>query len=159
MNLVAYFTSGGTPAEGLAPLPTISVWGLDGTPYIASSSMTEVAGGFYTFNFSGYDYTVDYVMRSYASQLDSSEQYVVASNEADSQNTQGVVKEILGLSQGNFIMSGQTYDENGRLLTSDMFTYDNSTDTDADTNRLHEYEIVADYDANGNLIKYKVTNK
>jgi len=159
MNIVAYFTEDSLPVEGLSPLPTVSIWGLDGTVYANASAMTEVAGGFYTYNFSGYDYSIDYVMRSQASQLGASERYVVASNEVDSTNTQGVVKQILGLTQGNFIMSGQTYDVNGRLLTSDMYTYDSASDADTDSNRLHNYSIVAEYDANGNLIKYKVTEQ
>jgi hypothetical protein len=157
MNLLSYFTSAGVPATSLAPIPTISIWGADGTVYATASAMTEIAGGFYRFDFTTYDQNIDYVFQSYASSLATSEQYVIATNDSDSQSTQGIVKQILGLSQGNFIMSAQTYDASGRLETSDMYTYDSQADTDADTNRLHTYNIVANYDGSGNLIKYKVT--
>ena len=155
MNIVAYFTSGGMPAIGLTP--TVSIWDLAGTIYATASAMTEVAGGFYNYDFTTYDYNKDYVMTAYASTLPAAEQYVVATNESDSQKTQGITKEILGLSQGNFIMSGQTYDPDGRLLTSDMYTYDNATDAINDNNRLHTYNIVSTYDGNGNLTLYRVT--
>ena len=157
MNLVAYFTNTGVPAIGLSPV--ISIWGIDGTVYATNSGMTEIAGGFYKFDFTGYDFTEDYVMRAYESSLPVGEQYVIATNENDSQNSQGVMKQILGLTQGNFIMSGQTYDDNGRLLTSEMYTYENASDTNSDINRLHEYSITAAYDDNGNLISYKVVEQ
>lgn len=155
MQLVAYFTSGGTPATGLSP--TLNIWGVDGTVYGSGLAMSEVAGGFYNYNYTGYDYTVDYVFRAYESSLPTAEQYVVATNEADSMNTQGITKQILGLSQGNFVMKNQTYDANGRLLTSNMYTYENAADANSETNPIHSYYIVSTYDVNGNLTNYKVT--
>ena len=154
MNIVAYFTSGGTPATGLSP--TLTIWDLAGTTYASGVAMSEVAGGFYNYDFSTYDYTKDYVMRAYESSLPTAEQYVVATNEADSMNTQGITKQILGLSQGNFVMKNQTYDANGRLLTSNMYTYENASDANSETNPLHSYYIVSTYDVNGNLTNYKV---
>ena len=158
MNLTAYFTDSSVPATGLSPLPTISVWELDGTVAVNAQSMTEIAGGFYYYNFSTYDYSKDYVMQAYASSLGVSEQYVVASNDVDSQRNQGVVKQILGMVQSNFRMENQTYDTDGRLLTADVYTYDDATDANLDTNRLHEYEVVATYDGDGNLSSYKVVD-
>lgn len=151
--LTAYFTSGGTPAEGLSP--TISVWKTDGTPVVSDSAMSEIAGGFYTFDFSTYSNQNDYVMRAYESTLPTAEQYVVATNEADSLTTQGVYKQILGLVQSNFTMTGQTYDSCGNLTYAEIYTYENSTDCENDTNRLHEYEINAVY-TNGRLTSYQV---
>ena len=89
MNLTAYFTNSSVPATGKSPL--VSVWKLDGTAVISSAAMTEVAGGFYYYNFTGYDHTIDYVFQSYESSLPTAEQYVVASNEVDSQKNEGVV--------------------------------------------------------------------
>jgi hypothetical protein len=157
MILSVYFTSGGTPSTGLSP--TISIWDVAGTVYATASAMTEIAGGFYKYDFTTYDYSVDYVFQAYESSLDTADQYVSGSNDNDSQSSQGITKEILGLSQGNFVMSGQTYDVNGRLLTSDMYTYDTAADAHTDNNRLHTYAIVSTYDVNGNLTKYKVTEE
>lgn len=157
MNITAYFTSGNTPAINLTPAPTVSVWELNGTVAVSAQTMTQIAGGFYTYNFSTYDYTKDYVMRGYASQLAPSERYVIATNEHDSQNTQGIVKQILGLVQSNFRMDNQQYDVDGRLLTANVYTYDNANDADLDINRLHEYDVAATY-VNGNLVSYVMTD-
>ena len=54
------------------------------------------------------------------------------------------------------ITAPETYDEDGRLLTSNMYTYPTSGDTVADTNREHEYHITSVYDVNGNLTNYRV---
>jgi hypothetical protein len=156
MYLTAFFTRNGIPALGKSP--SISGWTLDGS-LAFSSSMTEVAGGFYAYNFSTYDHTDDYVFLAEDTSLGVGERYVIASNDVDSQNNQGVVKQILGLVQGNFVMSGQTYDEDGRLLTSELYTYDTATQADNDTDRLFEYDVEADYDGDGNLIYYKVTKR
>ena len=118
--------------------------------------MTEIAGGFYTYNYTGYDYTQDYVFRAEDTTLPAGERYIVASNDVDSQRNQGVTKQILGLVQGNFIMSGQTYDGSGNLTYADIFTYDNASDANADTNREFEYTLTATYDVDGNVDFYKV---
>lgn len=153
MYLTAYFSNNTLPAIGKNP--TISVWTMAGSQIISDAIMTEIAGGFYAYNFTGYNFEEDYVFRAQDTSLPLGEQYVIASNEVDSQRNQGVIKQILGLVQGNFIMSGQTYDSEGRLLTSDIYTYDSASDATADTNRLFEYSIEADYDVDGNLIYYK----
>ncbi len=157
MNISSVFTSGGTPTVGLSP--TMTIWTLDGTAVVNAQAMTEVAGGFYYYSFTGYDNTIDYVMQGYESTLPAGEQYVNGSNESDtSENIEDspILKQILGLSQTNFIMSGQTYDVSGRLLTSEMHTYPTSGDTQSDTNKEHSYKIESEYDANGNLTKYIV---
>lgn len=155
MNLTAYFTSGGTPAVGLSP--TISIWKLDGTLVANSSAMTEVAGGFYYYNFSTYSNAEDYVFRAYESTLPEREQYVAGTNDVDSLSSQGIIKQILGLVQGNFRMSGQTYDACGNLTYSEIYTYDTAADATTDTNRLHQYEVNATY-TSGRLTEYTVTD-
>ena len=154
MNLTAYFTTVNQPALGLSP--TISVWTLNGTPVVNAQPMQEIAGGFYYYGFAGYDHTVDYVIQGYASTLQPSEQYVIGSNDVDSQRSQGVIKQILGMVQSNFRMKDQTYDVDGRLETATIKTYPTATDTENDTNVLHSYTVFADYDGSGNLIEYKV---
>lgn len=157
MNIVAQYMDGNTPALGLTPV--ISAHTLDGTLVVSGETMSEIANGFYYYNFTGYSNTEDYVFMAYESSLSVADRYVVASNETDSLSNQGFIQQILGLSQTNFVMSGQTYDASGRLLTSDMYTYPTSGDTQADTNRNHEYDIACEYDANGNLIKYSVIER
>lgn len=65
--IISFFTDSGVPAIGLSPLPTIDIWevttGAD-TQVITASSMTEVAGGFYKFNFTAYDETKTFAIRS-----------------------------------------------------------------------------------------------
>lgn len=156
MNLTAYFTSANAPATGLNP--TISVWTLDGTAVVNAQPMIEIAGGFYYYDFSGYDYTEDYVIQAYESSLAPSEQYVIGSNDVDSQRSQGVIKQILGMVQSNFRMENQTYDGEGRLLTANVYTYPTATDANNDTNVLHSYAVTASYDGSGNLTSYKVVD-
>ena len=155
MKLTAYFTSANAPALGLTP--TISVWELDGAIAVNTQSMTEIAGGFYVYDFIGYDYTKEYVIQGYESTLAPSEQYVIGSNDVDSQNQQGAIKEILGLSQSDMTITGQSYDTSGRLLTAVVNTFTYETDATGGINPLHEYNITCTYDGTGNLTKYIVT--
>lgn len=153
MKLVCVFTTSGQPATGLSPV--IDGWTLAGTQVITAQAMTEIAGGFYYFDFSGYDFSQDYVFRGYAASLANGEEYVYLSNDADSQNGQGIIKQILGLVQGNMKTTNTTYDANGRLLTANLYTYPTQADVSAGTNVLHSYAITATYDvATGNLQTY-----
>lgn len=154
MYLTSYFTNQGVPATGKSPV--LSGWTLDGTLVISGETMSEVAGGFYAYNFTGYDYTSDYVFMAEESSLPQTSRYVIASNEVDSQRNQGITKQILGLVQGNFVMTGQTYDGEGRLLSADITTYNDGGDANSETNPEFKYEVTASYDSNGNLIHYKV---
>lgn len=80
MNLTAYFDDAGSPATGLSA--TITVWNLSGTIIVNAVGMTEVAGGFYTYDFTTYDDTVDYCIRADGgATLDDADRYVVAGNE------------------------------------------------------------------------------
>ncbi len=157
MNISMLFTDEGNPSTGKSPV--ITIWTLDGTMVVNAQAMTEVAGGFYYYTFTAYDNSVDYVLQGYESTLPVGEQYVSGSNAADASSeieTSPILNQILGLGQSNFVMSGQTYDETGRLLTSDMYTYATPEDTVADTNREYSYTITSEYDENGNLTKYTV---
>lgn len=154
MNLTAYFTSANVPATGLTP--TVTVWKIGTGVVVNAQSMTEIAGGFYYYNFSGYDHTADYVIRGYAATLSPSEQYVVGTNDVDSQRNQGAIKQILGMVQSNFTMKNQAYDSEGRLTFANVYTYENAADANAGTPVLHAYRIDATYDGSGNLNSYKV---
>jgi len=156
MKLTITLTSSGVPAIGKNPI--INGWTHDGTPVITAQAMTEIAGGFYTYDFVGYNFTEDYVFSAFESTLPIGEQYVYMSNDSDSQNTQGVMKQILGMVQSNFKMTNQSYDPNGNLENAIIHTYEDAANTNADTNRLHTYSIAASYNAEGQLTDYKVTD-
>ena len=62
VTLFAFFTEEGTPKTGLSP--TITVWNSDGDVVVNAQSMTEISSGFYKFDFSTYDNSVEYVIRA-----------------------------------------------------------------------------------------------
>ena len=43
-------------------------------------------------------------------------------------------------------------------MTAEVYTYEDASDANADTNRLHEYSINATYNGGGQLTEYKVTD-
>ena len=80
MLITTFFTEYGEPKTGLTP--TISIWDITGTLIIDNVSMTEIAGGFYKYDFSTYDDTVDYVIRADGGEsLNISDRYISSSNE------------------------------------------------------------------------------
>jgi len=80
MNLIAFFTQSGTPKTGLSP--TIDAWTLDGTKVVDGESMTEIAGGFYYYDFTTYDEDEDYcICADGTNTLSGSERYVYSTNE------------------------------------------------------------------------------
>ena len=83
MILFAFFTNAGIPALGL--IPTIDVWDSALNHPINAQAMTEIAGGWYQYDFVAYNDTVDYVIRADGGAgLADFERYVFASNECDS---------------------------------------------------------------------------
>ncbi len=116
MNLIAFFTENGTPKTGLSP--TIDVWKLDGSQVVTAQAMTEIAGGFYYYDFTTYDEDLDYVIRADSVTLTGSDRYVYASNE-----TAGVGK-ILKIEKGKWVVEGNQmkfYDSDG---TTVLYTFD-----------------------------------
>ena len=83
MMMLAFFTNRGTPVLGLSP--TIDIWESDGTQVITAQAMTEVAGGWYSYLFAGYDPTKSYGSRADGgAALPSLDRYRVATNESRS---------------------------------------------------------------------------
>jgi len=117
MELLAFFTDKGTPKTGLSP--TMDVWTLDGTQVVTAQAMTEIAGGFYSYDFTTYDEDVNYVIRADGTvTLSGSDRYVYASNE-----TAGVGK-ILQIEKGNWAIVGTQmifYSADG---TTPLYTFD-----------------------------------
>ncbi len=80
MIVLSIFTKSGTPETGLSP--TIDIYTLDGTKVVDGDGMSEVGGGFYKYDFSGYDEDEDYVIvADGGSTLDNRERYKAYSNE------------------------------------------------------------------------------
>ena len=79
----SFFTDGGTPATGLTP--TIDIWEVtDATQVqvITGASMTEVAGGWYKYNFTTYDTAKNYLVRADGGNtLNAEERYQAFGNE------------------------------------------------------------------------------
>ncbi|MDF1592579.1 MAG: hypothetical protein P1P89_13775 [Desulfobacterales bacterium] len=79
MNIIAYFANNGTPAEGLSPVIDGYRVG-DGVQVIAAQAMAEIGGGFYKYDFAGYDTAEDYgFVCDGGASLMGAERYAVAS--------------------------------------------------------------------------------
>ena len=82
MLLFAFFTEIGIPKTGLSA--TITVWEDDGTVAVNAQAMTEIAGGWYKYDFAGYDEEVDYCIRADGSAvLGDADRYKYSSNASD----------------------------------------------------------------------------
>lgn len=80
MEIIAFFTDSGTPKTGLSP--TIDVWTVAGSQVVTAQAMTEIAGGFYSYDFTTYDEDEDYCIRADGtSTLSGSDRYVYSTNE------------------------------------------------------------------------------
>lgn len=160
MLLTVFFQDAGAPAVGLTP--TIDVWNSGGTLVVNGSSMTEVAGGFYYFNFSSYDESQDYFIRADAGpSLALTDRYVATTNEVGQVTNQLTVQDtnlsyILGLVQSNFRMTNQSYDGNGNMTSATITIYPTAADVDAQTNAIASYAVSATYGGTGQLTNYQV---
>lgn len=170
MYIISYFTQGGVPKTGLSP--TLKIWRVsDAFPVIVAGSMSEIGGGFYRYNFSGYSPTIDYAIRCDGGDvLSNSERYSFAGNEGfhddiyDIQQTvtaiETLVKRILGLSQENYRLFNTSYDISGmRLVGCTIKLYNNKGDCDADLNHFSRYTMSATYGQDGQLSDYKVVKE
>lgn len=162
MLLNVFFTDSGVPATGLTP--TISVWTSGGTLSVNGASMTEVAGGFYYYDFTSYDETEDYFIRADGgASLANADRYIAGTNEVGQVTSQLTLQDstselILGLVQSNFRMTGQTYDGNGNLTTAKIVIYPTGTATDNQANPIASYTVEATYGVDGKVTDYKVTD-
>lgn len=170
MWILAYFTEYGTPKTGLTP--TLEIWKVsDNSLIVTGQAMTEVGGGFYKYNFAGYDPAEDYAVRADGgATLPTSDRYVYAGNEGYHDDIKEIqdsltalevlIKRILGLSQENYRLFDTTYDASGQRLTScTIKIYGSKADTLADTNPIATYNMVATYDVDGQLGSYRVTKE
>lgn len=80
---------------------------------------------------------------------DSQSKYDVINNNIDM---------VKGLLKHNFKLSNITYDQNGKMLTSQIKIFRNTTDFDNNVNPHAIYDIDAIYDSSGKLKDYSVKN-
>ena len=63
ISLTAFFTEAGVPKTGLSP--TVTAWDVaDSSVDVNGEAMTEIAGGWYKYEWSSFDLTKDYVARA-----------------------------------------------------------------------------------------------
>ena len=109
MKIIAFFSENGTPKTGLSP--TIDIWKIDGTKVINAQAMTEIAGGFYNYDFTDYDEDENYCIRADGTTaLSGNDRYVYSTNE-----TAGVGK-ILKIQKNKWEIKGNQmifYDDDG----------------------------------------------
>ncbi len=121
MKIISYFSDVGSPATGLTP--TLDVWKLDSTQVVTAQTMIEVAGGFYYYDYTGYDDDEDYVIRADGGNtLANTDRYVYSSNDigsikTDSENLLKVQKNKWAILNNQMII----YEDDG---TTALFTFD-----------------------------------
>jgi hypothetical protein len=178
MLIIAYFSNKGVPATGLTP--RINIWRDSGVLLINSALMTEIAGGFYKYDFTTYDDSLNYVFRADGGTiLLNEDRYAFGSNEAG-QVTSGIslipdrvwdestaghnltnsfaelVKRISGLCQDNYAVLNPTHDKFNNLTSGIIRIYPTAADVDNDTNAIASFQINAAYNSKGQLTSYKV---
>jgi len=128
MRIIAFFTDKGTPKTGISP--TLDIWKIDGTQVVTAQVMTEIAGGFYYYNFTTYDEDEDYCIRADGTNaLTGSDRYVYSTNE-----TAGIGK-ILQVEKGNWEIKGNQmifYDKDG---VNPIYTFNLQTKSGSPTEK------------------------
>lgn len=112
MNIISFFSDSGIPKTGLSP--TIDIYKLDGTKVVNGDSMSEVGGGFYKYDFSGYDEKEEYcIIADGGNTLSNTDRYMSATNEtAGVRDLLKVQKNKWELVNNQFII----YDDDGSEL-------------------------------------------
>jgi len=64
---------------------------------------------------------------------------------------------ILGLSQENYRITDQVYNDSNKLISAKLSLFESESDTNANTNPIATYSMVAVYNIQGLLVDYKVT--
>lgn len=81
MYIMAFFTNSGVPETGLSATIRVRLVS-DNSLTVTDEAMTEVGDGWYKYNFTGYNDSVDYAFRcDGSSTLSGTERYVFAGNE------------------------------------------------------------------------------
>ena len=142
--------------------------------------MTEIAGGFYKYDFTTYSDKFNYVFRADAGgSLLNEDRYAFGSNEVG-QVTSGIslipdqvwdestaghnvansfsklMKRISGLCQDNYALLNPVHDKRGNLISGTIKIYPTADDVDNNTNAIADFQINAAYDKKGQLTEYRV---
>ena len=137
MIIISHFTENGIAKTGLTPL--ITIWDSDALIVINESPMSEIASGFYKYNFVEYDPTKNYCFKSDGtSALSNSERYKYSTNETEVSDLTEILDALTMYEISGIVRNGDghiTYLEK-KLNTSDKtykltVTYTGSNETKA----------------------------
>ncbi len=121
MLITAFFTNRGTPA--LLLTPTVTITEADGTPVISGAVMTETGGGWYRYDFAGYDASKDYqITGDGGATLEDGDRYVYGTNQSAVDVTRAAVAALNDLSAAD--VRGQ--------VDAGLATYDPPTKAEVD---------------------------
>lgn len=167
MNVLAYFTDKGIPAEGL--IPTIKIIEVSVGTIIANwEPMTEISDGWYKYDFP-YNYTKEYVATiDGGPDLSTNERYLFASKDNDLHDTKNIVwnatvndfqvagsfgeiikrtsddlKRALGLMHENIYIDNPVYDEFNNLVSARVRIYSVNTSVGTDNDVIGTYLITS----------------
>lgn len=167
MNVLAFFTNQGYPAEGL--FPSVRVREVStGTIVVDWETMIEIGDGWYKYDFS-YDYTKEYVATLDAGDdLSISERYVFSAKDNSLHDAKNIVwnaqvssfqtsgsfgeiikntsddlKRALGLMHENFYIDNPIYDENNNLVSARVRIYSVNTSVGTDNDVIGTYLITS----------------
>jgi hypothetical protein len=149
MIFTVFFTNNAVPKTGLSPV--IDIWELDGTHVVNAQAMVEIAGGFYKYDFSVYDASVDYVVRADSVILTGPERYSYSSNEHKTE-----LDRILGLSHENIRIYDQDYSSEGNLLSCKVRIFSNADDCNNNIDQIGTYTMTSAYDSSKRLNLFKM---
>ncbi len=153
--------------------PQVLIYDSAGT-LLSTNNMTHKATGFYYYDYtpaSADYYTLIFKVWTDAGHSVLSTTYgllsdtleVINNLETKIDTIDGIVDNILlkvintlGLSQQNYRISSPVYDANNNLTSCTIKIYPTNTDTDNDTNVINTYTLTATYNANSELLTYKV---
>lgn len=139
MWISAFFNNSGTPTTGLSAIITIYKVS-DSSKVVNSTAMTEVAEGFYKYNFTTRDNTEAYTYICDSVALAGTERYAIGDIEANKFDTIDV---IVGLVHQNIYIDSTTYDNYGNLTSARLRIYSSSASVGTDNNVLATYTITA----------------
>lgn len=116
MILIAYFSVSGVGQTGLSP--KIDVWDSAANHPVNDQDMTEIAGGFYKYDFSTFDNSKDYCIKADGVSLDDLDRYVISTSEST-----GEISNILQVEKGNWAIKGNQmifYEDDG---TTELYKF------------------------------------
>ena len=143
MNIVAYYCDAGTPATGLSPI--LSCWKIDGTVVFTDQSMSEIASGYYKYDFTNYTPANDYLFLADGGiTLSNIDRYVYSANDIDQISVGGGAGAIPNITV-NAPPSAWTTKQKNKIIkdTKDTKSLLKSVSKDMDTYHTEEINIIS----------------